>query len=375
MRFLAAAMDERWRGLGPFMLAAALLAALALQGASPLLAKEHKIFVVEAVPVDETAQDAQQAKMQAILKAQRQAFLALVRRLAGEGAAKRLEKLSDRDIGRMLSSLSITDEQTGANRYIAKIAVRFSPRKVTRFLRKRGIAFITRQSKPVLVLPVWITGEGPVLWEDNPWLKAWRKLASEHDLVPIILPAGDEIDRNTLTAREAMEGDPAALQALQLRYGTDYMLAAYARPEGENALHAAMTGKSPGGKLAFDKRYEVEEGGLDAAAELAVRRFIEVMNMKWRKKVLKRERERRAARVARRMTVVVPFSSLREWQVVRARLVTTPGVRGVDVSTLSGNQAVVRIVTTLRPQALRRALARSGLSLENAGGRWYLRAY
>ncbi len=365
-------------GAGPLVLAVGLLALLAVLAPGftpPLAAKEHKVFVVPAVPVDETAQDAQQAKMRAILKAQRQAFFRLVRRLAGEKAAKRLEKLSDRDIGRLLSSLSITDERTGANRYIAKIGVRFSPRKVARLLRKRGIAFVTRQARPVLVLPVWITDDGPVLWEDNPWLRAWRRHAGEHDLVPIILPAGDDIDRNTLTAQEAVDGDKAALQALQLRYGADYLLAAYARPEGENALHAAMTGRSPGGKLAFDKRYEVEQGGLDAAADLAVRRFIEVMNMKWRQKVLKREQERRAARAARRMTIVVPLNSLREWQMVRARLLTTPGVRGVDVRSLSGSRAVVRVLTTLQPQALQRSLARSGLHLESAGGQWYLRAY
>ncbi len=374
-RFSTASTPAFGHGTGVLALVAILLSMLALATVSPLAAKEHKVFVVEAVPVDETAQDAQQAKMRAILKAQRQAFYRLVRRLAGERAVKRLEKLSDRDIGRMLSSLAITDEHTGANRYIARIAVRFTPRKIIRLLRNHHVSFVTAQARPVLVVPVWITDDGPVLWRDNPWLRAWRKLADEHDLVPVILPAGDEVDRNTLTAQEALQGDKAALQALQLRYGTDYVLAAYARPDGDNAVLAAMTGKSPGGKLAFDKRYEVKEGGLAAAAELAARRFIEVMNEKWRQKALRRERQRRAASAARHMTVVVPLASLREWQAVRARLATTPGVKSVDVRALSANRAVVRILTTLRQQALRQALARSGLYLESSGGQWYLRAY
>ena len=362
------------------LLALAFLLAHPLAAVTPAWAKEHALFQVDAIPVDETAADATQAKMKAILGAQRTAFLKLVRRLAGPGAEKRLAKLSDRDIGRLLSSLSIADEQTGPTRYIAKITVRFNPAKVTRFLRRRGIAFITRQAPPVLVLPVWEGPEGPVLWEDNPWLKAWRKLADEHALVPVIIPEGDEVDRNTLTPREAVEGDAAALQALGLRYEKDYVLVAIARPQGENAVQAAMIGKSPGGKIAFDKTYTAPEGGgLDAAAEQAVRRFIDVMTQKWRSKVLKKAREARLrqqqARAAHRMTIIVPFTSLREWQLLRARLSTTPGVSGVDVQSLSGTHAVAVISTTLPPEALRAALARSGLDLRSSGGRWYLRAW
>ena len=362
------------------LLALALLLAPTLLRATPVWAKEHALFQVDAIPVDETAADATQAKMKAILGAQRKAFLKLVRRLAGPEAERRLAKLSDRDIGRLLSSLSIADEQTGPTRYIARITVRFNPGKVTRLLRGRGIAFVTRQAPPVLVLPVWEGPEGPVLWDDNPWLKAWRKLADEHALVPVIVPAGDDVDRNTLTPREAMDGDEAALQALGLRYEKEYVLVAIARPRGENAVQAAMIGKSPGGRIAFDKTYQAPEGeGADAAAEQAVRRFIAVMTQKWRNKLLQKMREerqrRQQARAAQRMTVIVPFGSLREWQLLRARLSTTPGISGVDVRSLSGTHAVVMIATTLPPDALRQALARSGLDLRSNGGRWYLRAW
>ena len=364
--------------LGGVVLALAFL--LAAVTGTPAWAKEHALFQVNAIPVDETAADATQAKMKAILGAQRRAFLKLVRRLAGPGAEKRLEKLSDREIGRLLSSLSITDEQTGPTRYIAKITVRFNPAKVARLLRNHRLAFITSQSPPVLVLPVWEGPDGPVLWEDNPWLRAWRRLADENALVPIVIPEGDEVDRNTLTPREAMEGNRAALEALGMRYEKEHVLVAIARPEGENAVHAAMIGKFPGGRVAFDKIYTAPEGqGLDAAAELAARRFIDVMTQKWRNRVLKKAREARLrqqqARAARRMTVIVPFSSLREWQIMRARLSTTPGISGVDVQSLSGTHAVVMIATTLSPDALRAALARSGLDLRSSGGRWYLRAW
>ena len=346
------------------------------------LAATDNLFVVSDIAVDVTAQDATQAKMRAIMQAQREGFFRLVRRLAGEKAAQRLSRLSDRDVGRMLSSLSIADEQTGPTRYIAKITVRFDPRKVSRLLRARGIAFTTRQSPPVLVVPVWEGEDGPVLWEDNPWLNAWRAQADEHALVPVLVPVGDDVDRNTITALQAQQGDKAALQALQLRYGADYVLVAIARPLQDGAsVQAAMMGRSPGGRLLFDKTYTAQEGGVEQAARLGVRRFIEVMTAKWRGRVLKQAREeaaRRAAQQAARargFQVVVPFHTLREWQQLRARLATTPGVSGVDVQSLSGRHAVVRLATPLSAEDLRRALAGSGLLLQQSGGQWYLRAY
>lgn len=343
---------------------------------APLPAREHKVFVVSAIPVDVTAEDATRAKIQAILQAQREAFFRLLRRLAGEKAAERLQGVSDRDIGRLLSSLSIADEHTGPRRYIARISVHFNPRKLLRLLRAKGIAVVTRQAPPVLVVPVWEEPDGPVLWQDNPWLKAWRKLADDHALVPIIVPAGDEVDRNAISAQEAFDGDKRALQALQMRYGADYLLTALARPQGNNAVQAAMIGPSPGGKVTFDKIYQGQD--LEQAAERAARRFIEVLTIKWRRKVWKEEQERRQAeamaRAATRITMIVPFATLREWQQLRGRLATTPGVNGVDVQSLSGTHAVVTVTTSLSPQDLQRQLALTGLDLRSKGGRWYLHA-
>ena len=366
-------------GLWGWLLAPVVALALSL-AAAPASAKEHKLFVVGAIAVDVTAEDATRAKMKAILQAQREAFFRLVRRLAGAKAAARLQGMPDRDIGRLLSSLSIADEHTGPTRYIARISVYFNPRKLLRLLRSKGIAAVTRQAPPVLVVPVWEGQDGPVLWEDNPWLKAWRKLADEHALVPVIVPAGDEVDRKAISAQEAFDGDREPLQALQMRYDADYLLTALARPADGRAVQAAMIGRSPGGRIAFDKTYSAPEGGgLEAAAELAVRRFIEVMTIKWRRKVWEEEQARREARAmaraASRVIIVVPFSSLRQWQQLRARLATTPGVNGVDVQSLSGTHAVVQVATSLSPEALRQELARAGLGLQNRGGRWYLRAW
>ncbi len=346
---------------------------LAIGGAR---AATDDIFTVRGVKVDVTDKDAATAKVRAIQEAQMKAFHTLLSRIADEDAWRQLSKLGPRKIGRMMSSLSIEEEHTGARRYIGRLTIRFRPARVRQALQSIGKGVITRQSPKILIVPVWRTADGPVLWEDNPWRRAWNEAQSESALVPVVVPVGDMTDRQTLSATEALEGDAARLGALRLRYDVDSVLVAIAEPAGENAVHAVMTGDSPVGRIAFDKVYTVQEGGLDAAARQAVERFHSVMTYKWKKKVAaERAAKARAAAMATRLPVIVPFHSLREWQSLRARLVTIPGVDNVDVSTLSGNGAEIVLTSRLPLESLRSALQQSRFQLLRSGSRWVLRTF
>lgn len=389
------------KNLSGALLAALLALLLVVAGAAGARAQQdgRKLFTVSGIAVDVQAEDASQAKVRAILLAQRRAFFQLVKRLSGERVANSLQKLTDRQIGRLMSSLSISDERTGANRYIATLAVRFNPRKVIRLLRNRGVPVVTVQAPPVLIIPVWEDLDGIRIFEDNPWLRAWRQVADEHALQPVIVPAGDDVDMQAAADRVAIRDDlPGALDAFRLRYGVDHVLVAHARPLGEGRVHAAMIGKAPGGKVAFDKEYAVpekekEQAGAeqdetpwDAAALRAATRFMDVLAEKWRKKQIgkalaaareraEREAARRRAASAASLTIIVPFSSLREWQTLRARLRTNPAIAALDVRALSGNHAVVRVRSRVPAEQLRDELAASRLDLFASNGRWYLRSY
>jgi hypothetical protein len=160
-----------------------------------------------------------------------------------------------------------------------------------------------------------------------------------------------------------------------MRYDTEGVLVAIAEPVGDNSVHAVMSGKSPVGRIAFDKTYISTEGGVEAAARQAARRFHTVMLYKWKKIVAAKRAASAPALAATRIVVTVPFRSLREWQMLRARIRTTPGVSSLDVSTLSGNGAVVNLSSTLPLDQLQGALQQSRLYLSQSGGRWYLQAY
>ena len=118
----------------------------------------------------------------------------------------------------------------------------------------------------IVILPVWGGVGGPSAWEDNPWRKAWLSLDSENDLVPIVVPLGDLEDSQAITAEEALRGDEVKLESIKIRYEAEAILVAFAEPVGDNSIRAVMSGQSPLGIMAFDKVYEADAGGHEAAS-------------------------------------------------------------------------------------------------------------
>lgn len=341
---------------------------------------ETGMFSVTGVEVDVTDTDAASARTRAIIEAQVKAFYILATRLGSQAAAQRLAGLDARDIGRMLRSLSIEEERSAPGRYIGKLTVRFLPGKIRELFGRYGIEVVEDQAPPVVVLPLWQGPNGPVVWEDNLWRKAWLDLKAEQSVVPIIIPLGDLEDTSAISAEEVLAGDAIKLESLMLRYEAKAILVAIAEPNPQGGIRAVMQGDSPLGRINFDKTYAAEDGSLESAAAAAARRFDEVMLEKWRSVKIKMAAEARAqaeaeqqvARASSALAVAVPFSGINQWNGIRARLLATPGVIGVDVSTIAENGAVIQLAFVDSLDTLQSALQGSGLRLVRAGGTWVL---
>lgn len=341
---------------------------------------ETGMFSVTGVEVDVTDKDAASARTRAIIEAQVKAFYILASRLGSQEATQRLAGLDARDIGRMLRSLSIEEERSAPGRYIGKLTVRFLPGKIREIFGQYGIEVVEDQAPPVVVLPLWKGPNGPVVWEDNLWRKAWLDLKAEQSVVPIIIPLGDLEDTSAISPEEVLAGDAIKLESLMLRYEAKAILVAVAEPDPQGGIHAVMQGDSPLGRINFDKTYTSEDGSLEAAAAAAARRFDDVMLEKWRTVKIKMaaearaqaEAERQVAQSSSSLAVAVPFSGIHQWNGIRARLLATPGVIGVDVSTIAENGAVIQLAFTDSMDTLQSALSGSGLRLVHAGGTWVL---
>lgn len=350
-----------------------LIVFLTFVAAPPAFARENPLYTITGVEVDVRAETAAEAKKLAITQANVKAFALFAQRVGGDALADRLAGIPSKRIDAMLDSLSIEEERTGPQRYIGKLTVRFLPGQMRKIMAELGVSYSEKLARRTVIVPVWRTPEGVVLWEDNPWRTAWLSLRAENSPVPLIVPLGDLADTDTLTAELAAGRDEASLEAIRLRYEADAVLVAEASPVGEDTVQATMVGASAVGRLEFDKAYAAENGGgVAEAAKIAALRFHQVMLLRWKKKN-ETGPVTQSLPVAT-LPVAVAFYSTEEWSALRARILSTPGVSGVDISTISQGGAIVQLSYVTGFEQLRQSLWSAGLALQNVGGTWVLQA-
>ncbi len=351
--------------------------AAALAPASAAGPIETSIFAVQGVDVDVTSTDAATAKNQALMDVQVKAFFEMVSRLGSPELATKLEaKFKPEDIAPYLRSLSIEKENSAPGRYIGTFTVRFLPAKMQKFFEDYGIRLPAKQADPVLVLPVLRGADANQLWEENFWRKAWTDLNGEQGLVPIIIPLGDLEDTETLTVDDALKADPIKLEAIRKRYGAASILVAQAQATADGGLQFYVEGETRLGKVTLNKIYRAEDGKPESAAPAAVEKFQAMLFDAYKNNEAKIAAEEAAKRsnTPQAMAVTVPFTSPREWNAIRSRILNTPGVVNVDLSSLSAGGAVIKLVFSRGVDDLQTNLQRSGLSLAQSAGGWVIQA-
>jgi Uncharacterized protein conserved in bacteria (DUF2066) len=353
------------------MIAAACLTGLA-QAAGPV---ETNVYAVQGVDVDVTDTNAAVAKEKALTLVQMKAFVALAEKLGTPDFATEMGKFESKEVVPLLKSLSIEEEKISPGRYEGKFTVRFLPDKIKSIYSKYGVELPPAQSEAMLVLPVWSgTGTAPVLWEDNPWRKAWLDLNAQQAQIPIIIPLGDKDDSATLSTQDALNNDPVKLEALRRRYEVKTLLVAFAEPAPGGGIHARMIGKSPLGKITFDKIYIADTGTENDSAILATQRFHKLMIDKYKSDLAKVAAEKAANAGPQSISVAIPFSGPSQWNGLRARILAAPGVVGVDVRSLDGEGAAARLLYSGAIEDVQSSLQSSGLQLLQVGESWVIQA-
>jgi len=343
-----------------------------LQAGGPI---ETSIFAVQGVDVDVTSTDAAAAKNQALLDVQVKAFFQLVGRLGTPELVTELQaKLKPEDITPYLRSLSIEQESSAPGRYIGKFTVRFLPEPMNKLFSAYGIRLPSRQGDPILVLPVWRGKEANQLWEDNIWRKAWLELRGEQGLVPLIVPLGDLEDSEAIDAEAALLKDPIKIEAIRRRYGAPTLLLAQAQLAEGGGIHMFIEGETEFGKVSYNKIVTAEDGNPETAAITGVQTFQNLLFKAYTENAAKVAAEEAARRANERqeIAVSVPFSSPTEWNSIRSRILAAPNVMGVDVSSLSFEGAVVRLVFRSGLEALQENMERVGLRLSQYGENWVI---
>jgi hypothetical protein len=364
-----------WPGMALFALSTMVMC-LVVSSARAAGPVETSIFAVQGVAVDVTDMNAATAKEKALVDVQIKAFNELAGRQESAGLVEDVANFETKDIMPYLKSLSIEEESISPGRYIGKFTVRFLPDKVNALFEKYGISIPDDQGPPLLVIPVWSEHGTVKLWDDNPWLASWRGLRAEQTAVPVIVALGDAEDQKIISAADIVSHDPLKFEALRRRYDVKYILIAEATPALTGGVNVKIEGESPIGRVKIDKTYADDTGTVTGSAAVAVARFHEIMIGKYRKdqaKIAAAKTEETAARLGpQAVPAAVPFASPSQWNGIRARILSIPGVVGVDVSTLGGDGAVIRLMYTGTLDNLGASFGSAGLQFSEVGGTWVI---
>jgi Uncharacterized protein conserved in bacteria (DUF2066) len=361
------------------LLAAEYAMAQTAPAAPPAFSTLEEIYTVRNIAADETADTAAAARDIALQAARRVAFSRLTRRIVPPQDLARLPVLPDEALANLVRDFEVAGEKSRGQRYLASLTLRFDPVKFRDLLRGLNIRSSETAARAMLIIPVYDSAAGPLLWEANAWRDALVAAvastgAVDDRLAPLRLPLGDIEDASALNASQAVAGDMQQLGPLIRRYGAGGVL-----------LMQAVQSPGPGaaGGLAFDItlrrigvsdediRIERIEGSPGEMAETILSRaalaLVGGIQEAWLLDT--------AVDISQQasLDVVVQLSSFEDWLALQKRLTDTPMVRHIDLQALSVNAAQLNVQFLGTPEKLVSALSQHGLTLTQEAGKWVLR--
>lgn len=356
-----------WGALA-LILAAAVLAPLAVARA-----QVPDGFTVRDVGVDVTADNVNIARQQAFADGQREAFQTLLKRLTVQSDWPRLPQVSDDDLNNLVLDVGVDSEKRSSVRYIATLSVRFKPEAVRRLLRDAGIPYVEWRGRPVFVLPVLKTDNGPVLWEEaNPWRAAWKSGAAQ-GLVPLAVPPSPPAGQGAADALQAATPNPDVLNGFVQRLGAQDLLIAVAtlapQPDSKTVnLDVVLSGTGPiAGTASGTRSYQGQAGETaDAVMHRAVEDIAAAINDTYKSGNLL-QFDHPAT-----LHVTAPLSGLPDWIALREKLARSTPVRSYEVSSISQSSASLTLDYVGDQSQLSAVLMQNGLVLSWQEDHWVL---
>ncbi len=367
---------------------AAILIAVAANGGSAEAAEPA--YTMGNYPVEATAANAVAAKDAAINDGQKAAFRSLLKRIVPVTAYKQLSRLSSVKASNLVSGVAVRSERNSATDYIASLDFSFEPDAVRSALSQQGIPFVDEQASSVTVVTALRQGNPATVTNDKGvWRRAWTGL----DLVHTITPIAVEDLKSTIhsdTVDMLLSGDDNGLRILQEEYGTKLIVVAVAEPDfAAKKLLVTLAGKDAVGPFLLKRSYHISNGDLAYTSELAAVIALGTIEGRW--KAVKSNYaaapadagaaskpvwspEAMATGNGDPVSFVAEFAGPDQWNDLRSKLLDTPGVDSMEISTMSDARADVSLRFPGGAASLANALGARGLSFVNTADGWVLRA-
>jgi len=191
----------------------------------PLQLWAGEAIVNSQVEVDVVGKDADDARSQAMARAEISALTDLLNKLSPTGTtADIIATMDARKISKMVKTTEVLDEKITGNRYHAQLMVSFDGDELSELINKVGAHASEEKARMVgsfLIVPAFTQDDSkPLLWEEtNPWRMIWKNVALEVTSGDIIVPYGDGSDGQSIDAKNIDTVNYASLVAMTIRYG------------------------------------------------------------------------------------------------------------------------------------------------------------
>jgi hypothetical protein len=187
-------------------------------------------FLIKNIEISASGRNPNEARNNANLLAQRNAFLAMLSRLAMDESAANV--FSNEEISDMVSTRQILGEKIAGNNYFASYNIGFSEEFVKHHLGDRDFSKDLAKIKTYLVLPIKIQGNEQLLWQKNDWKLAWDsainlKHYADNKNILLKLPAGDVYDLANINENIIQSGNFSNFSPIAEKDKADGVIIAY----------------------------------------------------------------------------------------------------------------------------------------------------
>jgi len=321
------------------------------------------VFQVDCIKVDVSATSTTLARSTALQQGQARALSIAMRRLAKQEEWEKLPDIRTLDIENMVEVLRISDEKTGPTRYLATLSIQFKAAPLRDLLRSYGVAVTEVQSKPALLLPVLEDLQGLQAWGEHWWQTSWRDFDIDNNPAPLLLPLGGLDDSLIANAEDILIGDPAKLQMLNDRYGTQTVIVAHALAdvEGQLGVTAYIFGEEESDVIV--RTYRTGEPHEDMG-RVAIDEIASALAERWKQVAAVASDEKQILRVR------ADYPSLKEWTRLLSRLNEAKLVREVTIVELAKSYAYLDLAYIGSVTQLGGNLGQRGLMLVEGEAGW-----
>lgn len=350
---------------------AAAIAVASLLFRSPAAADDvRNLYEITGVEVDETADNAETARQNAIATGERRAFETLLQRITTPEDQAKLASTPQTVIQGLIKDFWISKEKASRVRYIAELNFNFQPSQVRGFLRNSGTPFTTQPAPPAVIIPVFMQNQQPLLWEEaNPWRAAWVDQTGT-SLRPLRMLTPSE--QSLISAEQAIAGDTSALMTAAQAAGGNEAIVATAtlppppQPDQPLELDLTLSRYERNGERVVTPVTLRGRTGEDAASLLkrGVKEAELVLDAAWKGQTRTTPKPTAVAAT----DVYVDF--LDAWLAVRKKLGGIDAVDAVNVVLFSRDRVHINLVYSSTPEDLVNAMRLNGLALTPGAELW-----